>query len=162
MLEHSALTSNLDYNAMTGVFTWKLATSNSVRVGGVAGSKTKKGYSAIRILGNYCLAHRLAWFYVHGCWPDGQIDHINGNPVDNRISNLRVVSNSVNAENKRRPITGNTSGLLGVSWMAGAKKWRAQICVKNEVVYLGLFEDKYEAHKAYLSAKRSFHTGCTI
>lgn len=162
MIEHSALLSVLDYNPETGVFTRKRATTNAVRVGDVVGSKTRKGYLAIRILGTFHLAHRLAWFYVHERWPEGQIDHINGEQTDNRICNLRVVSNSTNAENKRRPRAKNTSGLLGVSWMTQAKKWRAQIAVKGNVIYLGLFEDKADAHAAYVTAKRLVHAGCTI
>jgi hypothetical protein len=162
MLTHAQLLDALDYSPETGLFTRKKRTTNSLNIGDIAGGINKKGYVEIRVCGNFSLAHRLAWFYVHGEWPAGHIDHMNGIKDDNRIANLRVLSAAANNENKRRPMAGNTSGLLGVSWMTKAKKWRAQICSKGEVTYLGIFESKDEAHDAYVQAKRSIHIGCTI
>ena len=75
----------LDYDPDTGVFTRKVRTASSVKVGDVAGSLNGKGYIRIRVDGRLYFAHRLAWLYVHGEWPVDQVDHINGIKNDNRI-----------------------------------------------------------------------------
>lgn len=73
----------------------------------------KMGYKVGRILDRNIKAHRVAWAYVHGEWPKGDIDHINGNPADNRITNLRVVSHAENMRNMKMPVT-NKSGEVGI------------------------------------------------
>ncbi len=130
----------------------------------IAAYKEKAGKS--RLVVSYkkrlILAHRLAWAISMGAWPDGDIDHINGNDSDNRLANLRDVSKSVNQQNKRRPRVDNKSGFMGVSWHPRAKKWRAQITVESKQIYLGVFESPEAAHRVYMSAKRRLHPGCTI
>lgn len=153
----------LEYDPATGVLRRRVSLSRSTKVGDLAGSVNKYGgYVAVFVDGARYQAHRVAWLIVHGEWPACQIDHINGLRGDNRLCNLRVVTNRVNQQNKRRPRAGNTSGLLGVSWMTKANKWRAQIAIDGRVVYLGLFVDKHEAHAEYLKAKRQIHAGCSI
>lgn len=108
-------------------------------------------------------AHRLAWLAMTGEWPSADIDHINGVRHDNRWANLRLVDRATNNENQRRATRQNkTSGLLGVSYSAPHKKWVAQIQVKGRNRNLGRFASADEAHAAYLDAKRSLHSGCTI
>lgn len=150
----------LAYDAETGVVTRRVSLSNSTKIGDVAGSPTKKGYIAISVAGEKHLAHRLAWLLHTGAWPQGQIDHKDGVRTNNAIQNLRDVSNRTNSENRKTPC--NSSGLLGVSWMTNARKWRAQICVKGAVIYLGLFVDKHAAYAAYLAAKKQLHVGHVI
>lgn len=106
--------------------------------------------------GKKLLAHRVIYAIVHGAMPDGQIDHINGNRVDNRIENLRYVSASENSHNYKMPKT-NTSGFQGVSWSAQTCKWMAYIRVDNRQVYLGLFEDINDAIHARKMAKMKYH-----
>ena len=109
------------------------------------------------------LVHRVAWMVSHGPIPDDmEIDHINGDESDNRVSNLRLASKSMNQQNKRNPRKDSSSGLLGVGWFDAAKKWRAQITVNKKTIYLGCFTEKEDAHNAYLAAKRQLHIGCTI
>lgn len=79
------------------------------------------------------------------------VDHINGDGLDNRRSNLRLVSNTENMWNMRRP-SSNTSGFKGVTWNNNIKKWRARIKVYGEYRYLGSFADPKEAHAAYCKA----------
>ncbi|EHL6353356.1 HNH endonuclease, partial [Escherichia coli] len=112
MITHKELTSSLNYNPETGVFTWKIA-SGSSSIGKVAGFKTNSqaDYLSIRINGKSYLCHRLAWFYMKGCWPKGLIDHINGVKNDNRISNLREVTRG---QNKTNSVSSSNTGIKGV------------------------------------------------
>ena len=151
----------LDYDPETGVFVWRIRTSNCVKVGDVAGGLRLDGYFAIGLDGRTYLAHRLAWLWVHGHWPQYGIDHIDGDVENNRITNLRDVDQSTNMQNVKKACVNNkTSGLLG-SHPSG-KKWRAQITVGGKIHYLGTFDTQELAYAAYLGAKRLFHSGCTI
>ena len=146
-----SLQKGLKYCALTGVF---------FRRGNVAGTLSRAGYIRIRYLGDIVSAHRLAFLAVTGSWPEGDVDHINGVRHDNRWSNLRDVTTSVNLQNQRDPHENNQSGYLGVSWKTG--KWKAQIKLNGVVRILGRFDDPAVAHQAYLKAKRRLHAGCTI
>lgn len=153
----------VEYKPDTGQFFWKKSTSNRRKAGQLAGCFSN-GRPALCIDYKQIIASRLAWFYVHGVWPSGVIDHINGNPSDNRIANLRDVSQSVNLENQRKPRSNNTSGYLGVKpYKRGNKKpWVSQIVVRGKVINLGYFETAIAGHEAYLSAKRKLHIGNTL
>ena len=151
----------LNYDTETGIFTWKERIAKCVHIGAVAGCLEKRiGYVTIGISGDVFKAHRLAWLYVHGVWPDGLIDHINGQKADNRIANLRVVDAGGNSQNVRKPNKRNKSGFIGVIAYQG--KWRASITVNKKTRRIGDFNTPEEAHKAYLEAKRMLHSVCTI
>lgn len=153
----------LDYNPDTGIFIWKIKKRGRwVRVGRVAGTITERGYVNIVINGSHFWAHRLAWFYIHGAWPIGDIDHINHNPSDNRISNLRDGSTSQNLENQIRPRSDNKSGYLGVSLHSDGKKWVAQINLNKKGRYLGSYETPELASAAYLREKKKIHSFNTL
>lgn len=126
------------------------------------GSLNRHGYVTVRIGPKRVSAHRLAWMLHYGCWPAGQVDHINGVRTDNRIANLRIVDAVTNAENRKRANSNSKSGYLGVSWSAQSRKWIAQINSKGRRVYLGSFVCPMAAHERYLEAKRLLHSGCTI
>jgi hypothetical protein len=89
----------LELGLPESVFYWRVSTSNRVKVGSKAGYLHKQGYTVIRINGNYFFAHRLVWFVAYGKFPDNMIDHVNGDKSDNRIENLRDVTNKVNHQN---------------------------------------------------------------
>jgi hypothetical protein len=89
-------------------------------------------------------AHRIIFAWVHGHWPANQIDHIDGNKLNNRIENLREVSNAGNARNQKRRST-NTSGHTGIYWHNHANKWAAQITVDGRRMRLGYFHSKSDA-----------------
>lgn len=162
-LTQSRLQQLLDYSPDTGVFAWKIANSKRVHVGDVAGSPSIKGYVLIGIDGRVYRAHRLAWLYVHGSWPEHYIDHINGVVTDNRIENLRDVSNTINMENQKYAPSHNKScGVLGVSREKNHRRWRAVITSQGKQIHIGYFDTIEEAEQAYVSAKRKLHVGCTI
>ena len=115
----------LDYDPVTGVFTWKATRTGQAVAGRIAGGALHTGYHRIQIDGRAFLAHRLAWLYVHEVWPQGQIDHINGVKADNRIANLREATASQNGQNRRGSQINNGSGLLGVYPHDASGRWRA-------------------------------------
>jgi len=86
----------------------------------------------------------------------GIVDHINGNPLDNRRSNLRLCNNAQNKSNADKHID-NKSGYKGVSWAKHAGKWQATIGANNKQYYLGLYDDPKEAYKAYVEAAKKYH-----
>jgi len=156
----SRLREVLRYDADTGKFHW-LVSHQKIKRGDVAGAFTSKGYIRIKIDGRTYRAHRLAWFYVTGEWPKDEIDHRNTDKADNRISNLREASRSINEQNKRVARADNVSaGLLGVS--KTGRTWQAQIEFGEKKHYIGKFKTPEDAHAAYIEAKRKLHEGCTI
>lgn len=156
----------LAYNPDTGDITWTVRVNSfggKVQPGVKAGVLREDGRIKIGFKGKEYFAHRLAWLMFYGRQPEHEIDHVNGNPSDNRIANLREVPHSVNIENQRKARADNKScGLLGVSFNKKAGKFSSQIRANGKKVHLGLFADPEEAHKAYVKAKRSLHSGCTI
>jgi hypothetical protein len=104
-------------------------------------------------------AHRIAWALHHGEDPAGEIDHINHDPLDNRIENLRVVSHQENHRNTSLR-KNNTSGAMGVSWFAASRKWSAYLMVDGRKKHLGYFHDHGDAVAARRAAEAryGFHT----
>jgi hypothetical protein len=113
------------------------------------------GYRRGCVLNQRHLAHRVIWALRYGVWPVDQIDHINGVRSDNRISNLRVVSNMENGRNQRLR-KNNTSGVMGVCWDSKHCMWRSQISVCGKTIYLGLYSSLDEAASARETAKIRF------
>ena len=161
MITQERLKELLDYDQETGVFVRRIVPRSSrVQIGAIAGTLKKRGYLVIGIDNSIYMAHRLAWLYVYGKFPDNGIDHINGVRNDNRIVNLRDVTQKINIQNQRLARSDNKLGMLGVSTRRG--KFMAQININGIRTYLGDFEIAEDAHEAYLAAKRKFHLGCTI
>ena len=142
----------LHYNPETGVFKWNLLVGRSV-VGGTAGSLDKDGYRHIGINKKDYKAHRLAWLYINGYFPENQVDHINRKKDDNRFKNLREVSQTCNNRNMGNPCH-NTSGVKGIVWHRGTKKWRAQLMVNKKMFHLGLYKDFLDAVCARLAGEQ--------
>lgn len=151
------------YCADTGAFVRRITTSRQAPAGTAPGWVNRAGYLIITVDGASVLAHRLAWLMIHGAWPNGVIDHINQNKLDNRLANLRDVTRQVNTQNNRLKKLGKLHGakLAGANWDKYAGRWKASICIGGRHKHLGRFDTEQEAHEAYLSAKRRLHEGCT-
>jgi hypothetical protein len=156
-LSHKFLLSVLDYDMNSGDFTWKVKMSTRAMPGNIAGSLSPRGYVLIKIQGCRYLAHRLAWFYVYEIWPTMTIDHIDRNPSNNRISNLRDVNNSTNMRN-RNLFTKNESGQSGVICDHRNNSWVAQITIHGRQIRLGSFLNKKEAIHARKEAEKKYYT----
>jgi len=150
----------LAYDADSGILIWRVNIGRKIKAGSHVGHLNSRGYVQTNVNGVTYKAHRLALAIFYGLWPDGQVDHINGIKSDNRIKNLRVVSECINHQNLRRANVRNKVGLLGVS--AHGKGWRAQIELNGKTHHIGTFSSSQVAHLAYVEAKRKLHAGCTI
>jgi hypothetical protein len=113
------------------------------------------GYLHGDMMGKRYKAHRVAWALYHGEWPAEFIDHINGDPADNRIENLRVVSQQINAQNQKLG-KANKSGVIGVCWSPLHGKWSAQIKTNRVKHHLGLFDHLEDAAAVRKAAERRF------
>ena len=156
MLTAQRLREVLDYSPETGAFRWRIDTGKRRRVGNVAGHAAKgganDGYVFIRIDRRLYRAHRLAWLYVHGVWPEHEIDHRDLNRANNRIGNLRPATRQQNAANS--PLQrNNTSGRKGVRWWSAREKWRAEIHLLGRSKHLGLYATFEEAVEARRNAE---------
>lgn len=151
------LRSMLSYDPETGVFVWKVMAGGFAKLGDRAGYVDQsEGYRTIGLCGEDFKEHRLAWFYVHGSWPELEIDHANGVRSDNRISNLRLADDSQSAWNAKRN-SKNTSGYRGVCYWPGNGKYKATIAVRRVIHHLGYFDTAEDAAKAYQQAAIRLH-----
>lgn len=157
-MEHSYIVSIIDYNPATGDTNWKNSLLRSSmwntkyagkRVGCIITSQSGMQYWKTKIDGIPFLVHRVIWFYVTGEWPEDQIDHWNGNGLDNKWDNLRDASqaqNLANAKNLMRGIDPFPNG-----------KWRAKITIDHKQIHLGMFDSKEEAFEVYKQALIDTH-----
>lgn len=142
----------VDYDATTGVFRWRVTKNNRLRPGDQAGSVRPNGYVNLGVAGKLYLAHRLAWLYVHGKWPDSELDHVNRIRSDNRIANLREATRALNCQNSLQSGR-NTSGHKGVYFCLRRVKWCARIYRNGRSRHLGYFALIEDAVSARLAAE---------
>lgn len=144
-----------------GALVRRVACGSNGPAGAVAGCLDVRGYVQIEVLGYPTKGHRVVYAITHGRWPEGDVDHIDGDRANNRPANLREVTNSLNQQNLRSARSHNRTGLLGVS--PGRRgKFRATIVVNKKQRHLGEFATAQLAHEAYLAAKRDLHPGGTL
>lgn len=142
----------LHYTPETGVFTWRETRNGKVKVGQEAGYlNSPVPHRRVEINGKSYGAHRLAWYYVHGYFPLGVIDHIDGNPNNNILTNLRECSQAENIRNTRKS-KNNATGETGVYWHSRDKVWHASAGFNDRLQHLGYFINKEDA----LAARKKF------
>jgi len=127
--------------------------SKQRKVGTVLGTLTPKGYLLASVQGRLQRVHRLVFLYHHGYMPI-QVDHIDGNRINNKIENLRAATSSQNNQNRKAT---SSSGIKGVVWHKQSKKWIASICVNRKSVHLGSFISIEEAALVANKARQSAH-----
>ena len=158
MITQSELKHLFDYNHKTGVFTRNVKIASATKVGEVAGYKNPRGYIHMRINSKTYSAHRIAWLYVYGVHPTDLIDHIDGNPSNNAIDNLRMADKSFNGFNRQKQAKKSSSVFKGVHWSKCNKKWEVNINIAGtKRMHIGVFEDEQEAAHAYNKAAIRFH-----
>jgi hypothetical protein len=148
---------HVSYDYKTGNFKW-IIRKGKKKPGECAGSANAGGYIIIVINRKIFPAHRLAWAIHYKEEPPETIDHINHDPSDNRIENIRKATNQENCKNQSRR-NNNASGSLGVYWHKTAKMWYAQIRVDGELIHIGNFKEKEDAIEARkkANAAHGFH-----
>ena len=137
-----------------GFLFWKTPRKN-VRVGAVAGSVDAKGYVRIMLERKVYLAHRIVYALHHENVPNF-VDHRDGNPLNNRVENLRACTQAENAQNRKRQVN-NTSGVKGVYWNRAKNKWMARVMADGQREFLGYFEHLPDASKAVMAARIRAH-----
>lgn len=125
-----------------------------------AGTLKDNGYLHFAVDGRKHGAHRLAWLYVHGEWPAGDVDHRDGVRTNNAIDNLRDVSRAINLQNLHAAKSHNKStGLLGAYFHRPTGRYTSRIKTLGVDKHLGMFDTAEAAHAAYIAAKRQHHEG---
>lgn len=150
----------LYYDDYMGCLRWKKTYANRVKVGDVAGTaapdgRRKLGFSINRKLYS-CLSSHIVWFLNTGEWPE-RIDHIDRDPSNDRMNNLRIASHIENMTNKSKQIGSYTSRFKGVSFHRQSGKWRARVGARGKQIDLGLFSSQEEAAAAYNVAAAPLH-----
>ena len=150
MLTHADLLKTLHYDPETGEWRW-LIKRGRAHPGRLAGSIGWQGRRKIRWNGTVHNAARLAWFYMTGSWPAGEVDHKDTDRLNDRWDNLREATRSQNQCNTRT-YRNNISGYRGVHLCLKTKRWRAMISEGGKNYHLGYFRQKDEAIAAWRAA----------
>jgi len=148
---------NLEYQKETGKLFWKKTRGDGYK-GSEAGYLRTDGYIVICIAKTLVRAHRVAWFLHYGKWPENEIDHIDGNPANNKIENLRDVLHRANLTNMKLHREGRLVGTI-FNKKSIKNPWGARIKINGRRVYLGHFPTEQEAHQAYIKAYQEVNKG---
>jgi len=140
----------ISYDPQSGLFTSLAKRGSKIAAGDIIGHVGTGGYIYFNLKYRKYLAHRVAWFYMTGEWPE-EVDHINGNPSDNRWENLRLATHRQNLANTGLRAT-NSTGYRGVSKNRG--KYQAQIRIDGKRIMLGRFDTPEEASEVYEAKAR--------
>lgn len=161
MVDAAQLRALFHYDPLTGDFTRLKAIDPRFPVGQRVGHLASNGYLRFTVAGVRRTAHRLAWLYMTGEWPSGDIDHIDGLRTNNRWSNLRNVSRAVNLQNLKGAKSHNGGTRLLGAYPCG-NRFTSRIQTNGRDKYLGTFATAEAAHAAYITAKRELHEGNTL
>lgn len=151
----ATLRAGIAYDPGTGLFHWLRLHRGPLKTPRLAGTLRRDGYLQISFQKKLFLAHRLAWFYVHGQFPEAEIDHVNGDKADNRICNLRAALRCENLAN-RPVLSSSRNGIRGVLLMRRnrCKLWRAWVTRNGQRIYSRCFETAEEAAIAHEAMAR--------
>jgi hypothetical protein len=155
MITQERLKEVVSYDPSTGCFHW-IWHHFGCNIGKIAGHYDAEGYRHLYIDKKRYRAHNLAWLFIHGFLPNAILDHVNGNPADNRIENLRECNASKNAFNKKRPVS-NTSGIKGIWWRSNRSRWEAVIKVDGVRKFRKMFKTLEDAEDAVRRAREEIH-----
>jgi hypothetical protein len=144
------------YDPDSGALLWRKGNGGNVKPWQQVKSRNGHGYYAAKVHGRSYLAHRLAWLYVHGSMPEGDIDHKNRIRNDNRLCNLRSVSRTDNCQNISLP-SHNKSGHIGVSWLKSHNAWTVYVKVNKKNNWLGYYKDLDEAIAARKAGEQKYY-----
>lgn len=140
-----------------GELYWKIKVANRIKQGDLVGNFSKIDYKRVKLLGKTYLVHRVIYEMMMGSIPEGyQVDHINGDKLDNRIENLRLATPEQNSKNTKGRTTSKT-GVKGVFFHKASKKYRSDITINKGKVCLGYFDTIKEAAAAYATAAKLYH-----
>lgn len=143
-----------DLDADSGSLRWRFS-KGTAKAGDVAGSVNSNGRLVVTVDRKAIGAHRVVFALVHGCLPE-LVDHIDGDPLNNRPSNLRVATRQQNGQNARIS-SRNRSGVKGVTWSAARSKWRADCTSNGRLCHVGLFNTIEEADRAVRLFREQHH-----
>ncbi len=149
-----------NYDPGTGILTRAMTMASNAKAGAAVGAVDRYGYLKARVMHKEFKVHRLIWKMIHGVDPVGEIDHIDGNPANNRADNLRLASRGENAHNTRL-FRNNSSGHKGVSWDRNSGRWDAQLASGGRVVFRRTFIELSDAIEAIRAARERHHTHYT-
>ena len=161
MLTVERLREVLTYDASTGELRWAYGRVGC-RKNDLAGNVTSLRYRTIMIDRKRYFAHRLAWLSHYGEWPTRDLDHINCDPSDNRIENLRLTDAMHNQQNRHHARTDSLLGVIGISRCKRSGRFSAKIKVAGKQLHIGYYASPDQAYQAYLQVKRQLHSACTL
>jgi len=144
------------YDAESGMLIWRFGNGRNVKPWQEVTAKNGNGYYTAKIHGKSYLAHRLAWLYVHGSFPNKYIDHKNRIRNDNRLCNLRDVNTTDNAQNISLP-NHNKSGYIGVSWIKSHNCWTVYVKVNKKNKWLGYYKNLDDAVAARKAGEKQYY-----
>lgn len=149
------------YDDQTGHLYWR-DRRGPVKAGARAGRVDKRGYWSVGYLGGHYALHRLAWLIYYGVNPGPVVDHINRDPGDNRIANLRDVDHATNAQNRLDARKDSSHGCIGAVYCKKDRAWFAKIEARGKRYHLGSYATAEEASAAYMRAKQTHHAGAVV
>ena len=156
MIDQETVKKLFYYDAESGMLIWRFGNGRNVKPWQEVKAKNVHGYYTAKIHGKSYLAHRLAWLYVHGSFPNKYIDHKNRIRNDNRLCNLRDVNTTDNAQNISLP-NHNTSGQIGVSWIKSHNCWTVFVKVNKKNKWLGYYKNLDDAITVRKEGERQYY-----
>lgn len=156
-----------DYDPDTGILTWRerpvehftsagLCRRTNLRWANKEAGRTNQSRREVRVYGASFFVHRIIWKIIYGADPAEQIDHIDGNSLNNKISNMRSATSAQNAHNMKAKPT-RDGALKGATFCKDTKRWKSAITLGGKHIHLGRFDTQKEAHEAYIEASKKHH-----